>query len=148
VDIVPKRDQLVRRNLHAEELNEVVSVALGGAKAGQIPSAGRPLDVVVRLPDAEQTPLARIGDLPVSAEDGSGTTVALSKVADIRAVERPGVITREDARRRLAILINVRGRDTESFVREAETRLKSELKPIGGVYWEFGRAIREPLAGP
>ena len=138
VDIVPKRDQLVRRNLHAEELNEVVSVALGGAKAGQIPSAGRPLDVVVRLPDAEQTPLARIGDLPVSAEDGSGTTVALSKVADIRAVERPGVITREDARRRLAILINVRGRDTESFVREAETRLKSELKPIGGVYWEFG----------
>lgn len=138
VDIVPKRDQLVRRNLHAEELNEVVSVALGGAKAGQIPSAGRPLDVVVRLPDAEQTPLSRIGDLPVSAEDGSGTTVALSKVADIRAVERPGVITREDARRRLAILINVRGRDTESFVREAETRLKSELKPIGGVYWEFG----------
>jgi cobalt-zinc-cadmium resistance protein CzcA len=138
VDIVPKRDQLVRRNLHAEELNEVVSVALGGAKAGQIPSAGRPLDIVVRLPDAEQTPLSRIGDLPVSAEDGSGTTVALSKVADIRAVERPGVITREDARRRLAILINVRGRDTESFVREAETRLKSELKPIGGVYWEFG----------
>ena len=138
VDIVPKRDQLVRRNLHAEELNEVVSVALGGAKAGQIPSAGRPLDIVVRLPDAEQTPLSRIGDLPVSAEDGSGTTVALSKVADIRAVERPGVITREDARRRLAILINVRGRDTESFVREAETRLKSELKPIGGVNWEFG----------
>jgi len=138
VDIVPRRDQLVHRNLHAEELNEVVSVALGGAKAGQIPSVGRPLDVVVRLPGAEQTPLARIGDLPVSAEDGSGTTVALSKVADIRAVERPGVITREDARRRLAILINVRGRDTEGFVREAEARLKAELKPTGGVYWEFG----------
>lgn len=138
VDIVPRRDQLVRRNLHAEALNEVVAVALGGAKAGQIPSAGRPLDVVVRLPDAEQTPLARVGDLPVSAEDGSGTTVALSKVADIRAVERPGVITREDARRRLAILINVRGRDTEGFVREAEARLKAEVKPVGGVYWEFG----------
>lgn len=138
VDIVPRRDQLVRRNLHAEELNEVVSVALGGAKAGQIPSAGRPLDVVVRLPGAEQSSLARIGDLPVSAEDGSGTTVALSKVADVRSVERPGVITREDARRRLAILINVRGRDTEGFVREAEARLKAEIKPVGGVYWEFG----------
>jgi len=76
--------------------------------------------------------------LPVSAEDGSGTTVALSKVADVRSVERPGVITREDARRRLAILINVRGRDTEGFVREAEARLKAEIKPVGGVYWEFG----------
>jgi len=138
VDIVPRRDQLVRHNLHAEELNEVVSVALGGAKAGQLPSAGRPLDVVVRLPGAEQSSLARIGDLPVSAEDGSGTTVALSKVADVRSVERPGVITREDARRRLAILINVRGRDTEGFVREAEARLKAEIKPVGGVYWEFG----------
>lgn len=138
VDIVPRRDQLVRRNLHAEELNETVAVALGGAKAGQVPSVGRPLDVVVRLPDAERIPLARIGELPVSAEDGSGTTVALSKVAEVRTVDRPGVITREDARRRLAILVNVRGRDTEGFVREAEARLKAEIKPVGGVYWEFG----------
>ena len=40
--------------------------------------------------------------------------------------------------RRVAILINVRGRDTEGFVREAEARLKAEVKPVGGVYWEFG----------
>ena len=138
VDIVPKRDQLVRRNLHAEELNDIVSTALGGAKAGQIPAPARPLDVIVRLPGAEQTTPDRIGQLPVSAEDGSGTMVALSKVAEVKLVERPGVITREDARRRLAILINVRGRDTEGFVREAEARLKSEVKPVGGVYWEFG----------
>ena len=58
--------------------------------------------------------------------------------ADVKLVERPGTITREDARRRLAILINVRGRDTEGFVREAEARLKAEVKPVGGVYWEFG----------
>ena len=138
VDIVPRRDQLVRRNLHSEELNDIVSTALGGAKAGQIPAQGRPVEVVVRLSGAEQSSPARIGDLSVSAEDGSGTMVALSKVADIKLVERPGTITREDARRRLAILINVRGRDTEGFVREAEARLKAEVKPVGGVYWEFG----------
>jgi cobalt-zinc-cadmium resistance protein CzcA len=138
VDIVPKRDQLVRRNLHAEELNDIVSTALGGARAGQLPASGRPMEVVVRLPGAESTSPSQIGDLPVSAEDGSGTMVALSKVADVKLVERPGVITREDARRRLAILINVRGRDTEGFVREAEAKLKSEVKPVGGVYWEFG----------
>jgi len=138
VDILPRRDQLVRRNLHAEELNDIVAIALGGAKAGQMPASGRPLDVVVRLSGADKVSPARIGELPVSAEDGSGTTVALSKVAEVRLVERPGVITREDARRRLAILINVRGRDTEGFVRDAEARLKSELKPVGGVYWEFG----------
>jgi cobalt-zinc-cadmium resistance protein CzcA len=138
VDIVPKRDQLVRRNLHAEELNDIISTALGGAQAGQIPAQGRPVEVVVRLQAAEQSSPSRIGDLPVSAEDGSGTMVALSKVADVKLVERPGIITREDARRRLAILINVRGRDTEGFVREAEARLKAEVKPVGGVYWEFG----------
>ena len=138
VDIVPKRDQLVRRNLHAEELNDIVSTALGGARAGQLPASGRPMEVVVRLPGAERTSPSQIGDLPVSAEDGSGTMVALSKVADVKLVERPGVITREDARRRLAILINVRGRDTEGFVREAEAKLKAEVKPVGGVYWEFG----------
>ena len=138
VDIVPRRDQLVRRNLHAEELNDIISTALGGAKAGQVPAAGRPMEVVVRLPAAEQTSPTQIENLPVSAEDGSGTMVALAKVADVRLVERPGTITREDARRRLAILINVRGRDTEGFVREAEARLKAEVKPVGGVTWEFG----------
>lgn len=138
VDITPRRDQLIRRNLHAEELNDIVSTALGGAGAGQLPAAFRPIEVVVRLPGAEQISPAMIGELPVSAEDGSGTVVALSKVADIKLVERPGVITREDARRRLAILVNVRGRDTEGFVREAEARLKAEVKPTGGVYWEFG----------
>lgn len=138
VDITPRRDQLLRRNLHAEELNEVVAVALGGASAGQIPAPGRPMEVVVRLPGADQATPARIRDLLVAAEDGSGTLVPLAKVAEVKLGERPGAITREDARRRLAVLINVRGRDTEGFVQEAEARLRAELRPPAGVHWEFG----------
>lgn len=138
VEIVPRRDQLLLHNLHADEINDTISIALGGVVAGQIPGKVRPLDVVVRMPGAERVTVDRIGELPISAQDGSGTTVALAKVAEIKKVERLGMIVREDNRRRLAILINVRGRDTEGFVREAETRLKAEIKPTGGVYWEFG----------
>lgn len=138
VDIVPRRDQLARRNLHAEELNHVIAAALGGASAGQIPAAGRPIEVVVRLPGADFATPAQIRDLLVAAEDGSGTFVPLSQVAEVTLSERPGAITREDGRRRLAVLINVRGRDTEGFVREAEQRLKAGLTPTPNVTWEFG----------
>jgi cobalt-zinc-cadmium resistance protein CzcA len=53
-------------------------------------------------------------------------------------VERVGTINRENTQRRVAILINVRGRDTESFVKEAGAALHEKLELPSGYYFEFG----------
>jgi cobalt-zinc-cadmium resistance protein CzcA len=47
-------------------------------------------------------------------------------------------VQRESGRRRAAILINLRGRDVDSFVRQARSTLSSELQLPPGYYVEFG----------
>jgi cobalt-zinc-cadmium resistance protein CzcA len=76
------------------------------------------LPVVVRLPETERLNLAGLKSLPVLGEDG--VQVPLERVADITVADRIGTINREDTQRRVGILINVRGRDTEGFVLEAQ----------------------------
>ena len=56
------------------------------------------------------------------------------------------MIARENAQRRAAILVNVRGRDTASFVEEATARLREELSFPAGYYFEFGGQFENLVA--
>lgn len=135
LEITPKRDALQRLNLHADEINTVVATALGGAEAGTLIEGSRRFDVVVRLPEARRLDLAALRELPVTTAE---VQVPLSRIADVSAVDRVGTINREDTQRRIAILINVRGRDTEGFVNEANAKLRAQLKLPAGYFYEFG----------
>jgi cobalt-zinc-cadmium resistance protein CzcA len=136
LEITPKREALQRLNLHADEINAVVGTALGGEEAGALIDGSKRYDVVVRLPEAERLNLAGLRQLPVIG--GEGTHVPLERVADIAVADRVGTINREDTQRRVAILINVRGRDTESFVLEAQAALNERVKFPPGYFFEFG----------
>ncbi|MDQ5978221.1 MAG: heavy metal efflux system protein, partial [Verrucomicrobiota bacterium] len=136
LEITPKRAVLAGLGLHAGEINAVVATALGGEEAGALVEGSRRTDVVVRLPEHHRLNLAGLRDLPVTGE--GGVQVPLSQVADLAVVDRVGTLTREDTRRRVAILINVRGRDTEGFVREAEAKLQAQVPFPAGYSFEFG----------
>ncbi len=140
LEITPRREALRRLNLHTADINRVVSTGLGGAEAGSILDGNRRYPVVVRLPEAQRLDLAGLQQLPVSGE--AGEQVPLARVAELTVEERIGTLTREDAQRRVAILINVRGRDTEGFVREARARLEAELSLPDGYFFEFGGQYR------
>ena len=137
LDITPRREALRGLGLHADEINAAVGTALGGTAAGTLIDGERRYDVVVRLPEAMRHDIAALGDLPVVARDGA-VQVPLSRIADFNVTSRVGTITREDTQRRVAILINVRGRDTESFVRDATQRLRAEIAFPPGYAFEFG----------
>ena len=136
LEITPKRDALRRLGLHADEINAVVATALAGEAAGALIEGSRRTDIVVRLPESRRLDLAGLRELPVSVEGGG--QVPLSRVADLTIVDRVATIGREDTQRRVAILVNVRGRDTEGVVREAEQELARGLPLPAGYYWEFG----------
>jgi len=57
-----------------------------------------------------------------------GQRIPLSRVADIRIVEGPKLISRESQTRRIAIQCNVRGRDVGSFVSEAQEKIAEKVK--------------------
>ena len=59
-------------------------------------------------------------------------------MAQVRVIRGPEVISRENARRRVAVQTNVRGTDLGSFVRLAQEKVNSAFKLPPGYEMEWG----------
>lgn len=91
-------------------------------------------------PESERSNLSAIRNLPVGI--GNNASVPLQEVADVRFEEAYGTIVREDGQRRAAVLINPKGRDTESFVNEARKAVIEQVKLPEGYYIEWTGTFR------
>ncbi len=136
LEITPDRAALRRYNLHADDVNRVIETALAGAEVGFLQDGNRRFPIVVRLAEERRGDMNAIRQLPVGTDGGGMLT--LGRIATVSNITQVGTINRENAQRRVAILINVRGRDTAGFVAEAEAKLHAQLKLPEGYYFEFG----------
>ncbi len=136
LEIIPKRSAMSKYNLHAAELNRVVETALAGQEVGKLIEGNRRFDIVVRLSEDLRENIDELKRLPVRVDDGGLLT--LGQVADFRVGEQVAAISREYSQRRGAIMINLRGRDVESFVLEAQKKIAAEIKLPEGYSIEFG----------
>ena len=144
LEIIPKRAAMSKYNLHAAELNRVVNTALAGEEVGKLIEGNRRFDIVVRLSEKLRENIDELKRLPVRVDDGGLLT--LGQVADFRVSEQVAAIAREFGQRRAAIMINLRGRDVESFVLEAQRRIKLQLKLPEGYTIEFGGQFKNLIA--
>ena len=140
LEITPDRDALRRFNLHADDVNRVVETALAGAEVGFLQDGNRRFPIVVRLAEERRGNVEAIRQLPVGT-DGGGL-ITLGRIATVSNLTQVGTITRENAQRRVAILINVRGRDTAGYVEEATAKLHAQLQLPEGYFVEFGGQFR------
>lgn len=136
LEIVPKREAMSKYNLHAAELNRVVQTALAGEEVGKLIEGNRRFDIVVRLDEDLRENIDELKRLPVRVDDGGLLT--FGQVADFRMTEQVASISREFSQRRAAIMINLRGRDVESFVLEAQKKINQGIKLPDGYSIEFG----------
>jgi cobalt-zinc-cadmium resistance protein CzcA len=136
LEIVPKREAMTRYSIHAAEINRVVNTALAGEEVGKLIEGNRRFDIVVRLNEELREKIDDLKRLPVRVDDGGLLT--LGQVADFRVVEQVAAITREFSQRRAAIMVNLRGRDVESFVLEARRKVAEQIKLPEGYSIEFG----------
>lgn len=134
--IEPKESALTKFNAPLSDILDTVSIALGGHEAGFIYEGERKYPIVVRLSEEERSELETIRQLPVGL--GSNATTPLSNLADVGFKETFGSVNRENSNRRSAVLINLRGRDTESFVNEAQLAVENAIKLPEGYYFEWG----------
>ncbi len=139
------RPALARHGLTAADVQEVVSIAVGGRSAGQVFEGDRRFDIVVRLPERFRRDLAALRSLPVplrEEERGNGDArlgfLPLESVARIGIVEGPNQVSRENGKRRIVVQANVRGRDVGSFVAEAQARIETEVKLPPGSWLDWG----------
>ena len=69
---------------------------------------------------------------------GEHGLLPLSKVAQFKTVASVDPIVREDGHRRVALMVNLRDRDVESFVQEARAKLAAQVQLPDGYSLEFG----------
>ena len=134
--IEPIESKLSAYSGSVKNVLDTVSIALGGQEAGFLYEGERKFPIVVRLANDLRSDLGTIKDLPVGV--GPNVLVPLGKLSDISFKETYGSVNRENSNRRTAVLINLRGRDTESFVLEAQKAVESQLKLPDGYYLEWG----------
>ena len=136
LEIRVKRDVLAKYNLHAGDVNQVIAAALGGQTVGALVEGNRRFDIVVRLADKERENLDAIRALPVRVGDSG--MLPLGTLADIERVKTVSPILRDSAQRRSALMVNLEGRDVESWVREADAKVRENVKLPEGYTLEFG----------
>jgi heavy metal efflux system protein len=105
---------------------ETVQIALGGVQAGRIYEDIRSYPLMVRMTQEDRANLNNIKQVPVTV--GEGLHIPLEKIAHVDSIDTYSMISRENSNRRIALLINVKNRDIESFVNEAAARVEKEVK--------------------
>ena len=138
--IVPKEKLLRNRGVPKQVVLETVGVALGGKEVGVIYEGVKRFPIIIRLSEEDRSNLDSIKNLPVGISANS--TIPLHEAADISFVETFSAITREQGKRRAAVMINPRGRDTEGFVNEAQKLVEKEITLPEGYYTEWGGTFK------
>ncbi|HRH35195.1 MAG TPA: CusA/CzcA family heavy metal efflux RND transporter, partial [Catalimonadaceae bacterium] len=131
-----KRDQLAVFGLHVDEVNRAIQAAFAGAIAGKVYEGEKRFDLVVRLDSINREQISDLKNLYIGTRDGS--QIPLSKVADVEFKLGPNQIQRDDAKRRITVAFNVRGRDVESLVTEINQICDQKLKLPPGYYFTIG----------
>src|SRR5437899_2816120 len=134
--IEARHDELQRYSLSASEVNKAVSAALAGKVVGTAIDGEKRYDIVVRMPEEIRAENEKIRQLPLRVGDHG--LVKMGEVVDLKTVEVVEPIFRDEGHRRGAILVNLNTSDVEGFVRNAEQRIKQEVKMPEGYLVEFG----------
>src|SRR5206468_10054208 len=131
-----KRDVLQRYSLQAGEVNKAVNAALAGQEAGQIIEGNRRYDIVVRMPEELRADDEEMKKVPLRV--GEAGMLPLRQVVDFQTVKTVEPILRDEGNRRAALMVNLKTRDIEGFVREADRRIREQVKMPNGYLVEFG----------
>ncbi len=141
------RAKMARYGLNVADVQDAVTISVGGINAGTIYDGDRRFSLQVRLPESIRSNIEALKRLPIKLPDpntatmvpgivsnAQGAYVALGEVAELKLASGPNQVSRENGKRRLVVTANVRGRDLGSFVNEAETLVGEKLQPPPG-YW-------------
>ena len=133
------RAVIAQYDLTVDDVNRVVNTAFAGQSAGLVFEGERRFDLVMRLNDEGRRDLEDVRNLMVPTPNGG--TVPLYILADVAQKLGPNQIQREDAKRRIVVGFNVRGRDMASIVEDLKAKVEKTIKLPAGYYITYGGAF-------
>ncbi|WP_242929276.1 CusA/CzcA family heavy metal efflux RND transporter [Pontibacter vulgaris] len=139
--IVIKYDHaaIAQHGTNIADINRTVNAAFAGVSSGLVFEGERRFDLVVRLEGELRQNLPDVQNLLIPTPNGQ--QVPLYLLADVQLQEGPYQIQREDAKRRIMVGFNVRGRDVQSIVAELQQKVQQQLQLPPGYYVVYGGAF-------
>jgi cobalt-zinc-cadmium resistance protein CzcA len=143
------RPAMARLGINAADVQEVIEIAIGGKKTGQVFEGDQRFDLIVRLPEDIRTKMDLLKEIPIPlVQDGKDEPhsvmspdkhfskfIPLGTIADFKVIKGPNQVSRENAKRRVVVTANIRGRDLGSFVEEAQNAIKLKAEPGYWIEW-------------
>jgi heavy metal efflux system protein len=133
------RDALARYALNADDVLTVVKNGIGGEPVTTLLDGVKRFDIAVRLDESNRDSLPTIRRIPIRTP--SGAIVQLAQVAEVSDAEGYSFIRREQLQRYAVIQMDVRDRDIDGFVKDANAAIAQQLKLPSGYYIQWGGAF-------
>ena len=133
------REAASRYGINADEILEVVQAGIGGSTVSTLIEGTKRFDIAVRLSDEFRADPAAIGAIPLRSAEGA--LVPFSQVATIELDEGYSFVRRESLQRYSVLQMDVKGRDVDGFVKEANALLKQQVQLPAGYYLQWGGAF-------
>jgi cobalt-zinc-cadmium resistance protein CzcA len=130
------REAASRFGINADEILEVVQSGIGGSAVSTLIDGTKRFDIAVRLSDDFRLSPAAIASIPIRTKEGA--LVPFSQVASIELDEGYSFIRRESLQRYSVLQMDVKGRDVDSFVKDANEQLKQQVEMPTGYWFEWG----------
>jgi Cu(I)/Ag(I) efflux system membrane protein CusA/SilA len=147
IDVKIDRLKIARYGLNIDDVQMLVSTAIGGDNIGEKIEGLARFPINVRFPRELRDSVEKLKSLPIITEQGA--TVPLGEVAEVEVTDGPPMIKSENARPNVWVYVDIQDRDLGGFVKDAKAVLDKELQlPAGyslawsGQFEYFERAAK------
>ena len=138
------RAKIARYGLNVDDINNLVSAAIGGVAATQVVQGEKQFDLIVRLDRPYRDDAEAIGRIPVATPGGA--QVPLREFADIHVTRGASFIYRQDNSRYIGVQFSVSGRDLAGAVEDAMAQVKARVHLPQGYRLDWGGEYKEYTA--
>ena len=122
---------LSRYGISVDEVMRVIRNGIGEEPVTEKIEGVKRFGIVPKIKDAKKD-IASVKAVLLRSQ--SGKMVRLDEVCDVKVIQGPAFIKREDLSRYMVISMEVEGRDIASFVTEADAKIKKEVNIPNGYY--------------
>lgn len=138
------RAKIARFGLNVDDINNLISAAIGGVAATQVVQGEKQFDLIVRLDRPYRDDAEAIGRIPVATPGGA--QIPLKEFADIHVTRGASFIYRQDNSRYIGVQFSVSGRDLAGAVEDAMAQVRARVHLPQGYRLDWGGEYKEYTA--
>ncbi len=129
------RAAAARYGLNVADIQEMISIAVGGATVAETVEGLERYPIQIRFPRELRDSVQRLGQLPLITAQGA--SVPLAAVARLSISDGPPMLKSENARLNGWVYVDIHGRDLGSYVKAAQQAVAEqvELPPGYSIAW-------------